>query len=156
MHSAGLTQALAPCRHAKISTSAAVNINVQLSPSPDSGGHAASLKCNPFLHVAASFSKDTKLIWGQNWPRHISVHSRKVIALDSWVMTSDYDPQRHFYLHGANDSRGVPPCYRVSSSHTQTILPSEVTPLPKKDENGVVCIRRMCIRVTQELVWKRK
>lgn len=38
-----------------------MNINVQLSPSSDSGGHAASLKCNPFLHVAASFSKDKKL-----------------------------------------------------------------------------------------------
>lgn len=39
----------------------AVNINVQLSPSSDSGGHAASLKCNLFLHVAASLSKDKKL-----------------------------------------------------------------------------------------------
>lgn len=54
----GLTQGLVPSRHAKIST---VNINVQLSPSSDSGGHAASLKCNPFLHVAAFFSKDNKL-----------------------------------------------------------------------------------------------
>lgn len=70
-------------RHAKISTSVAVNINVQLSPSSDSGGHTASLKHNLFLHVAASFSKDKK-----HWTE------RKAAYLEVKLAATHFSPQQ--------------------------------------------------------------
>lgn len=102
MHSTRLMQDLVPSRHAKISTSVAVYIHVQLSPSSDSRGHTASLKYTLFLHVAewTAAYLEVKLA-----PTHSSTNNRKVRALDSWVMTSDYDPKDIFICIRANDSR---------------------------------------------------
>lgn len=33
------------------------------------------------------------LVWRLNWLQHILVHSRQVMALESWVMTIVYDPK---------------------------------------------------------------
>lgn len=105
-------QELVPSRHAKISTSVAVNIHVQLSPS-DSRGHAASLKYNLFLHVAERTAAylEVKLA-----ATHSSTNNRKVGALDSWVMTSDYDPKDIFICMG--------PMTDESNHATGVIIPS--------------------------------
>lgn len=130
MHSTGLTLELVPSKHARISTSVAVNINVQLSPSSDSRGHTASLKCNLFLHVAewTAAYLEVKLA-----ATHSSTHNRKVIALDSWVMTSDYDPEDISICMGpmtvdeSNHATGVIiSSLTTLNGHMQIILLSEL------------------------------
>lgn len=92
----------------------AVNIHVQLSPSSDSRGHAAALKYNLFLHVAewTAAYLEVKLA-----ATHSSTNNRKVRALDSWVMTSDYDCKDVFICMG-------PMTVDESNHATGVIIPS--------------------------------